>query len=123
MAGMAWGALVNSAIEGSKKGAHDPQGTPDINPALDPGMYAFQLWFNKQRRQEEQANKDRAFTENQRQFNVQAGQQAQNAFQNAQAQYRQQNMQGMGLMAGQNTDYLKRQRQAGFVNLLRTAGA
>ena len=73
---MNWMSLVSSAIDGSKKGAHDPYGTPDINPALDPGMYAFQMQFNKQRREEAEREKAKMFNEDKRQFDVRAGQSA-----------------------------------------------
>lgn len=56
----AWGA---SGTSGADK-------TPNVSPGLDPGRYAFELWFNKKRREEDQRERDRLFQENQRQFNV-----------------------------------------------------
>ena len=57
----------------TQKGGGSPYSAPAISPGLDPGRYAYELWFNKQRRKEAQANMDREFNEGKREFDVSAG--------------------------------------------------
>ena len=95
MAVQAVGALAKSVIGGitgaaRQKGGGSPKSAPSVSPGIDPGRYAFELLFNRRRRDEEQANLDREFAEEQRQFDVVSGQRD-----------RQQDMSGVGMLAEQ----------------------
>jgi len=65
-------SLVSSAA--TQKGGGETDSAPSVSPGLDPGRYAFELAFNRARREEEAAERQRLFEEYQRQFNRKAGQ-------------------------------------------------
>ena len=89
---MAGASILSTALKSAwdSGGTTGTDKTPSVSPGLDPGKYAFELWFNKQRREEEQAEKDRLFQEEQRQFDITAGQKG-----------REQDMLGIGMLAEQ----------------------
>jgi hypothetical protein len=48
-------ALFSNATSAS--GTSNSSATPNVSPGLDPGRYAFELFFNKKRRKEEAAER------------------------------------------------------------------
>lgn len=85
-------SLISSAA--TQQGGGDSNSAPSKSAGLDPGGYAFELWFNQQRRKEEQENKDREMRENKRKFDLLT-------MLDRQTQVRGANMAGLGFMAKQ----------------------
>ena len=52
-------SLISSAA--TNDSGSNPNSTPTKSAGLDPGGYAFDLWFNEQRREETQRNLDRDY--------------------------------------------------------------
>jgi hypothetical protein len=101
-------AILGSLIgKGSQGGGGSYKNAPGVSPGLDPGRYAFELRFNRKRREEDQANMDRDFYERKRQFDVASG-----------MQDRDQDMQAIGQLAQMRQNALGNARGRIFRNKL-----
>lgn len=87
---MAAPILAGLIQNATSAGGTTSKGTPNVSPGLDPGRYAFELWFGKQRREEEAAEKEREMQEQIREFDISAG-----------IKNREQNTIGIGMLAEQ----------------------
>jgi hypothetical protein len=50
-------SLIGNATDA--QGTSNSSSTPNVSPGLDPGRYAFELWFNKERREEEAKEREK----------------------------------------------------------------
>lgn len=116
-------SILGSALQSAwgAGGTTSPERTPSVSPGLDPGRYAFDLWFNKKRREEEQRNLDRAFTENQRQFNEKMGLDQLATMSRVNNEGRQLGMSGIEMLANNRVRAQQAARQQAFARDLLNA--